>query len=202
VLSTCAIWLGAELAAGGGAAMPIVHANDQYRSRTALVENIAQTTASAPGAPVVQRRHHPVAVVNRSPRKLVSAKLTQNTHAKSQAVRLLRMYIPGRHTGVECMIDETHLIIEDPWAGEIERVRFANATIRVDHPRLARLDRADGGLKAPIVVTARNASDGPRESGECVVYSSLLVPDQAAHETWEIIDRLLAALGTLGATVE
>lgn len=195
VIVGAAICLGFT-ATGYSPAIPMAHANDNLPNQAPFIQKAAQREKHLS---VEANCRRPMGRINRA---TSTASDAQNKRSKLSALRLLRRYIPARHTGVECTIDETHLIIEDPWSGEIERVHFADAIIRVDHPRFGRADPASGGLKAPLVVTARNSHNAEYPPRQCVIYSSLLVPERVTQRTWAVIDQLLAALTELGAKIE
>jgi hypothetical protein len=177
------------------------HANDNI-PRTPLVQKTVHEKSSRPAVPAASNHRRPASLVARPAKKFTPTASSRERQSKLLAVRLLREYVLPRYTGVECGVDRKHLIIEDPWTGEIERIHFADATIRVDHPRFERSDRASGGLKSPLVVTARQSSDAEIAPRQCVIYSTLLMSEHVTRKTWRIVDRLLAALAKLGATVE
>jgi hypothetical protein len=134
---------------------------------------------------------------------------TKNAHGHSterttreDAIRLLEAHVPPRHTGWECILAGDSIAIEDPWTGDIVRIPLANAAITVAHPRFGRADPASGGMRAPLTVVARRSSSAPDPGQDCIIYSTLLVPEKVTPHAWAKIDRLLVALATLGATIE
>ena len=52
------------------------------------------------------------------------------------------------------------------------------------------------------MVVARGLSSALDGRQECILYSTLLVPEKVTPKTWVKIDRVLVALETLGATIE
>lgn len=123
--------------------------------------------------------------------------------AKRQfSIRLLSQSVRRNNAGLECRIGAQDVLITNPWSGKIERFSFTKLRISVDHPQVGNTDPARNGLKTPLAIRAR----GPVEIGGnpswCIVYSALIEPERVAPAVWSKVDRLLAALVALGATIE
>jgi hypothetical protein len=115
---------------------------------------------------------------------------------------MVRKYVPLQHTGIECIVGTDSISIEDPWTGDVELLPFTQVAVSVTHPRFGRADPASDGLRTPLILTAQSSARASILNRECVLYSTLLVPEEVTQKSWSTIDRLLSALSSLGATIE
>lgn len=127
---------------------------------------------------------------------------TIRTAEKATSIARIKSYVKRSHTGLECRLRSDNVVIANPWSGEIERVPFVKLHISVDHPLVGNTDPEPYGLRTPLTVNARGPTDKHGSPQQCILYSTLIDPERVTSKTWSKIDQLLAALISLGASVE
>src|SRR4051794_19599994 len=121
---------------------------------------------------------------------------------KKNAIRLLAAHVRHSSTGMECRLDADSVFMVGSGFRKVDQVLFSRLRVRVDHPRVAATDTDISGRRTPLSVRLRGPVDTMDTPGQCIIYSALTAPEAVTEETWSAIDRLLAALVALGATVE